>query len=257
MLSLRREGSFDHASPRPQDAVIPLQIAQFWHSDAPPADVLALTRTWVDRNPDCAYRLFSGHDAHVFLSTQYPAVVADAYRLARDPTRKADIFRRAYLLRCGGLYADADDRCVTPISGLLKPGTSLFLYQEDIGSIGNNVMAAVPGHPALSRALNLAVAGVTGGDSDIAWLATGPGLLTRVLAQITVEGGPSTFDASGIQVWSRRALLPFVATCCMTAYKHTRRHWSRAAFLAPAVRQPSGVAASSLSSHPIPRKDQS
>jgi mannosyltransferase OCH1-like enzyme len=178
------------------------------------------------------------------LAAEYAPAVSVAFRRARDPTRKADIFRLAYLLRFGGVYVDADDRCVAPLMGLLRTEASLLLYQEDIGSIGNNVIATVPDHPIIRRALDLAIASVGSGDSDIPWLSTGPGLLTRVLARLVAEDGVSQLKQLSVEILERRKLLPFIATCCMTAYKHTPGHWSRAAFLSPrgeASHRPEGL----------------
>ena len=38
---------------------------------------------------------------------------------------KADLFRLAYLAARGGIYADADDRCLAPLDGWIHPGATL------------------------------------------------------------------------------------------------------------------------------------
>ena len=88
----------------------------------------------------------------------------------------------------------------------------LFVYQEDFGTLGNNVIGAAPQHPVIGRALDLAVAAVGRGDRDILWLSTGPGLLTRAFAQ-TLASTPLVWAAwlDQIVVLDRRKLRHAVA----------------------------------------------
>ena len=106
-----------------------------------------------------------------------------AYRHAREPAQRADLFRLAWLFAEGGWYADADDRCIAPLERIAPPGAALVVYQEEYGTIGNNVVGATPGEPVIGAALALAVATLNRGDADIVWFSTGPGLMTRALAQ--------------------------------------------------------------------------
>ena len=99
------------------------------------------------------------------------------------PPRRQDLFRLAWIAKYGGVYADADTACVNSVDRLLNDGSSLVVYQESLASIANNFLAAVPHHPLVVCALNLAVNSVLRGDRDIVWLSTGPGLLTRVFVQ--------------------------------------------------------------------------
>jgi mannosyltransferase OCH1-like enzyme len=151
-----------------------------------------------------------------------------AYRVARHTAMKADIFRLALLFYEGGVYLDADDFCNMAIEDLLKGGAELVLHQEDVGSIGNNFIAARPLHPIIGAALAEASRATLAGAAESVWLVTGPGLLTRVLASaIALES--ELRAPSGVHVLPQSVFRQGILPGRRAAYKTTRRHWSRAA----------------------------
>jgi tetratricopeptide (TPR) repeat protein len=168
---------------------IPPIFAQYCDDPDPPRDLATLMGSWGRLYPRYVLRRFSDERARAFLARFHAADVQAAYHRSRQPAQKADIFRLAYLASQGGFYADADDRLVGDLDALRIPGAGLVLYQEDIGTIGNNVIGAVPGHPLITRALRLAVDAINRGDTDILWLSTGPGMLTRAFAGLLAEPG--------------------------------------------------------------------
>jgi mannosyltransferase OCH1-like enzyme len=129
----------------------------------------------------------------------------------------------------GGVYADADDKCLQPIDSIVPETAELVMYQEDHGTIANNFIAARPGQKVVVRALEMVVAAINRGDNDIVWLATGPGLLTRAFGQFLAPGAGLEVPP-GVVVLDRRELFAAVAIHCAAGYKRTDRHWSNAAF---------------------------
>jgi hypothetical protein len=231
MLALRQAGRLDGPWAAEGPPAIPPVIAQFWDDGRPPADLEAVMASWPACNPGWRYRRFDLAGARAFLGETYGAEVQRAFRRARAPAMQADLFRLAFLYAEGGVYADADDRCLSPIAGLLPPGVGFMAFHEEHGTLGNNVMAASPLHPVTGRALRLAVEAVLRGDDDMIWLATGPGLLTRAFAHRLAEA-PLTLPASlaRVRVLDRHELERVVATHCAVGYKQSRRHWLRASF---------------------------
>ena len=151
-----------------------------------------------------------------------------AFDRAAEPAMQADIFRLAYLFHEGGYYIDADDRCIAPISTLDPGDRDLILYQEDFGTVGNNFIGVRPQHPVMENALASAVTAVNRGDADIVWLATGPALLTRSLAVYLAENLPERLARTLIV--ERHELFRIAAVHTMTAYKHSKKHWTRTTF---------------------------
>ncbi len=240
MLALRRAGALTVAG----DAVngqplgrIPRRIAQYWDQPEPPPDVAALMAEWPVRHPDYAYARFSDREAQAFLKQTFQPAVLGAYRRAYPAAQKADIFRLAWLYAEGGVYVDADDRCLAPVTGLLAGGATMVAYHEEYGTLGNNFLAVAPQHPVIGRALREAVGSVARGDQDIAWLSTGPGLLTRAFAETLADERllPAAWLA-GVVVIERHELRRVCVPHAATAYKQTGQHWVRGSFAARAAK---------------------
>ncbi|WP_152044595.1 tetratricopeptide repeat protein [Aureimonas psammosilenae] len=227
LIALRRAGRFSAAPEPEENAAMPRVIHQYWDEPPPPADLLSYMASWRDHNPGFNHRLWSEGEARAFLAARLPRDASVAFERAREPAMKADLFRLALLATEGGIYVDADDRCLAPLDPLLPPGRALVLYQEDLGSTGNNFIAAMPGHPILADALERAVHAINRGDTDILWLSTGPGLLSRCVAGHLAQREAS---ARGLLVLDRHEWARFSAIHCLAAYKATERHWSRTAF---------------------------
>jgi tetratricopeptide (TPR) repeat protein len=228
IVMLRRSGHFD--SPiDPLGLSIPGRIVQYWH-DTPPSDVIDLMATWQRHNPNYEWQCVDDKAAENFLAAYFPSPVADAYKAAYQPAQKADLFRLAWLAKNGGIYVDADDACTAPIDLLIPAGVSLVVYQENYGSIANNFIAAVPEHPVILAALDLAVQALLRGDHDIAWLSTGPGLMTRAFAQHWAASEDSSW-LNSVSVMTLGEMQRVVAVHCHARYKSTTRSWTKASFV--------------------------
>ena len=244
LVELRRLGCFKTLSdftPGPEP-IIPKAIIQFWDSEQPPEDVASYCRSWSALNPAFGYRLFNRKSAAEYLGQHATPAVLSAFRRVRGAAGKADILRLAVLSREGGIYCDADDRCLAPLGPLLSRGMSLVCHQEDIGSIGNNFLAAAPHHPVIAHALENAVLNIGSGANDTIWLSTGPGQLSRSFAAtVAAQGRNWATLLSQMAVLNWTAMSDFCAPHCLAAYKNTSAHWSRFT-AAPATNRSSGGA---------------
>lgn len=210
---------------------IPRRITQFWTDATPPPDIAGYVESWRALHPGWRHALVDEGAARAFVGLRHGAGAWAALGRAEEPAQKADLFRLGLLVAEGGVYVDADDRAIAPIGGLLRGGARLVCYQEDFGTIGNNVLAAVPGHPVLQAAHAEAQAALARVDRDILWLSTGPGLITRALAGWLAEAGSGWRSRLGeVRILRRRELFRTVAVHCHAGYKATRRHWGNSAF---------------------------
>ena len=227
LLALRQAGLLDTAPPSGGTASpIPRRIVQFWDQPDPPPDVRDLMESWPALNPGFAYRRHDGASALAWLLTHHPPEVVSAFRRADHPARKADIFRLAVLATEGGIYADADDRCVAPLDELLRPGARFVGYQVIHGAIGNNFLAVAPGHPVIVAALHEAVEATNRGDRGDLWLVTGPGMLSRrFAAHLTAAAAPPEAALDGFAILQAVELRATVAIYCAAAYRATPLHW--------------------------------
>jgi Glycosyltransferase sugar-binding region containing DXD motif len=250
LIALRQAGALGAGSRQGGGAAspIPSTIAQYWNTPELPDELVRLRATWPEHNPDFACRLFDDAAARTFLERDYTPEVLRAYERAREPAKKADLFRLAYLFAEGGYWVDADDRCGAPLATVVPPHARLALFQEEYGTVGNNSIGVVPGHPVIALALDLAVEAIGRGDQDNLaldlaveaigrgdqdnlWLSTGPGLLTRALARTLAQSSLSWRRwLDTILILERGELARAVRIHCACAYKQTSRHWTRTAF---------------------------
>ncbi|GAB4064169.1 tetratricopeptide repeat protein [Ancylobacter sonchi] len=228
-IHLRQAGHLGMRAPARSGQAIPLHIHQFWDTPDLPEDVAELVDSWRDLNPGFSHTLLSLPSARDWLA-QRDARWLQAFRNVPSIAGKADLLRLALLYEEGGVYADADDRCLAPLNALLV-GRELVLRQEHYGTIGNNFIAARPRHPLIGLALQAAVEAALRGDRESIWLSSGPGLLTRCLAGWLVDA-PHRMEMLGrdILVLDQHSLLRYCASNCKANYKHSSSNWRVAEF---------------------------
>jgi tetratricopeptide (TPR) repeat protein len=216
MVALRQAGAFAAVAPGAR-AEVPKQIFHFWTAGSIPDEVAAAMQSWRDHNPDYSFAVYNDTTAQEFMAARFPPAVLMAYRRAREPAQKADIFRLAYLAAAGGIYADVHDRCIGALSAILPHHAELVVYQEEMATLGSNFIAAAPAQPVVLTALQSAVNAINRGDRDIGWLATGPALLTRALAQVLAAQNTATIPPA-VLVLERHELFTAVAVHCAANY---------------------------------------
>lgn len=236
LLSRLHQAGYFQAPERPlsrRSAVpsIPKRIFQFWDDPSPPSDLADLSRSWRDINPDYQHVVLNEATALRYLDTSFQPPVAEAFRRCRDATTQADLLRLAVLCREGGVWADMDDRCLRSLGEILPPYSAAIFWQEGYGTICNNFMAACPDHPVLRWALSAAVTAINRGDRDKVWMLTGPGLLTRALANILVNAGDHWRSwLETVTILSERDIWPSIAIHCHASHKRLGRHWLKQSF---------------------------
>jgi tetratricopeptide (TPR) repeat protein len=223
LVALRQSDMRSMGAARPAakaERRIPKRIVQFWHDQTAPIDIATLMETWRARHVDYRYECHNDSSAMDYLRGRVSSDVQRAFARAREPAQRADIFRLASLAVDGGVYIAADDRCLDTIDSLIPASADFVGYVENYSTIAGNFIGAVPGHPVIVRALQLAVDAVNRGDHDIRWLATGPGAVTRAFAQIAA--GTEREDLLGKSVlhgwWDVQHA---IGIHCPAAYKAT------------------------------------
>ena len=168
---------------RDDPARIPHRVLQYWDSGAPPTEIAAVIGSW-QRHPGWDHLLLDRASARACLHDRLGARYVRAFDLANHVAEECDFLRLCLLLADGGVYADADDKCLTDPGGLtaMAGDTGLLLFREPHGAVMNNLIAASPGHPMLERAVHMACRSLLARENDSTWSKTGPGLLVRALA---------------------------------------------------------------------------
>ncbi|WP_431284639.1 tetratricopeptide repeat protein [Humitalea sp. 24SJ18S-53] len=227
LTGLARAGRLaDRADHDPTAAAIPRILHQYWDAVEPPEEVVHLMDHAKAANPGFAYHLWHDATARAFLEKRARPEILRAYRTAKHVVMRADLLRLALLDAEGGVYLDADDLCVGALDRLLPAGSRMVVYQEDFGSIGNNFLAAAPGDPLIAEALGLAASAILSGASETIWLATGPGLISRVVAR-AIAATPGLALPSGLHIVSLSQFLRVIRPHQRVSYKIGAGHWSR------------------------------
>ncbi|KAJ3176072.1 hypothetical protein HK101_010513 [Irineochytrium annulatum] len=173
--------------------------------------------TWTSKNPDHALRLYSEASADVFVNRHFSKRVAAAYARLPLLVQRTDFLRYLVLFRYGGVYADADTRCVRPIvdwdDG--REGIRLVLGKEwnwiietvnedtrSHMSLASWTIAAQPGHELLALAINLLVTRIEQApehalhQTDAIIGLGGPSFITNVLGKWMKQRGADLYDIS-------------------------------------------------------------
>jgi len=225
LLQCRRHGVFEYDRPNEHAQPIPKTIVQFWDSPDIPDDIARLMQSW----EHCAgfeHRIFNDHSALKFIEEHCTAQTLKAFRMANHPAMRSDIFRLAYLAVSGGVYVDADDLCRHDIEQLLSPGFELIVLQENLASIGNNFIAAVPGQPCIESILSMIVDWVLEKQGNNVWFLTGPGALSSGFCRYYRQHLGRARLPAGIRVLTVYSLYDFISPHIPCRHKNDERHWN-------------------------------
>ncbi len=175
-------------------------IVQFWDSAEAPEDVAAAMATFAQVNPGLPHRVFDERGAVELIGERFGERELAAFRACAVPAMQADYFRYCAIHALGGVYVDADFRCVLPLDPLLRGPQDGTLFgrrelparwrapelewRERVGPyrvVMNSFFAfPTPGHPLLELAIEIATANVEARiDEDVA-LVTGPAVFTSL-----------------------------------------------------------------------------
>ncbi|KMW58574.1 TPR-domain containing protein [Candidatus Rhodobacter oscarellae] len=203
---------------------IPRQIFQYWDKPSLPGPISHMVESW----KNCAgftHEIFNRRSAANFLRSTYGSKWSRAFGLARTTAGEADMLRLCVLAERGGVYADADDVLYGDLDALLKGTRGLLLYRETLGgALGNNFIAAPPKHPVLVSAAEMACRALSERSVETAWTQTGPGLLTRAVAQYVLDVG-AEHARSQITVLDWPSYASHVASHNPVEYKIKKGHW--------------------------------
>jgi Glycosyltransferase sugar-binding region containing DXD motif len=182
-----------------QPAPASLCISQYWDTELVPGYMTGLFASFRERNPDFAHRVFSEAEAERFIAERFGSREAAAFRACAVPSMQSDYFRYCAVLAFGGVYADADFRCVGPLRPLVEGcdrgeiflGPTLHpLNGRQTRRVWSQFFAfREPGAPFLELALEIATANVEARIAERAWpagekavegiwLTVGPGIFT-------------------------------------------------------------------------------
>jgi hypothetical protein len=174
-------------------------IVQYWHSTEIPVEVAELVGTFRNLNPDLHHRLFCEATAGEFIAEHFSAREVAAFRACAVPAMQADYFRYCAVLALGGIYSDADFRCVRPLRELLaSTGGGRLFRREPPGYLLNGFfLFDAPGHPLLRLTLDIATANIEGRVGERVQMVTGPWIFSGLAALHRLGSSEPTYGGVG------------------------------------------------------------
>lgn len=205
---------------------IPRTIHQIWIGPDPlPEDHRRWIETWKRHHPGWEHRLWTEDDL------PDDPIRPEILERLRAPVERADILRLEILYRYGGLYVDADVECLRPVDDVLGDAEFVGVCLKP-GRVTNTLIAAVPGHPLLERALRevrpMQEYWTLSASPAALKEAAGPPLLRRLVAEypdVKLLDPPLVFPATPEE--RERAI----------AVHHIARNWHNVAALRGAMLQ--------------------
>lgn len=156
--------------------MIPKLMHQVWMG--PHRRPVEWMQTWPRLNPDWEYRLWTEDNF------PWPLWNQAQYDATNRWSGRINILRYELLLRCGGLYVDADCEAIQPLPEDVFHGCRLLTSYEHErvvpARLCNAILAAEPGHPVLADLVDR-ISYLHPGELEPSWKCTGPRLLTRVV----------------------------------------------------------------------------
>ncbi|MEL6496532.1 MAG: tetratricopeptide repeat protein [Cyanobacteria bacterium J06623_7] len=211
---------------------IPQRIVQFWDEAEPPAEVLRISHSWREHNPDYEYRRFSLKTAISFLEDHYDGEIVRAFLNCDRAATQADFFRLAYLNQFGGFYADMDDMCQQSLDPLVNSGAELIVVQEHLACFGNNFLGCIPQQSMIRASLKRAADNLNNYQNETPWLTTGPALITSMIC----HGLVPHLSHRDYRLWPQLLVLTvsesrkIVMQHLALSYKQTNRSWQKSAY---------------------------
>jgi tetratricopeptide (TPR) repeat protein len=227
LTSLSHLGIFSHPRPNFCRQPIPKQIVQYWDSPEVPAALAQTMCSWPEQCPEYRYTLFNRQSACEFIAEECGFEASKAFASCAQPTLRSDLFRLAYLSVYGGVYVDADDRCLEDISPWLdEDNCGLVLYIEILGSIGNNFVAAAPRHPFIAAAFATVTQNILERRGDNVWHLSGPGAITAAFCRHYARDLGQSLSPPGVRLCEQADSRRRICMHVRHAYKRDGHHWN-------------------------------
>lgn len=151
--------------------------------------------TWHDMNPDYEFKVWGNNELDNVAwqnNSQLQNMLAK-----KDYAGASDVMRYEILYKHGGIYIDADTYCVKPLESWLLHCEAFACWEQELvrnNLIANTVIGGAPKAEVWKMCMD-AVATKDCTEQKLAWMITGPALLTEVFfkgqANLTVY--PSHF----------------------------------------------------------------
>ncbi len=172
-----------------------MKLFQYWDSPDPPAEVARWTDDFRTRNPDFEHVLFDRESASVFIADHYDARHVAAFRACAVPAMQADYIRLCALDVYGGVWVDADNQSLKPLSELIAQAPHGLMFTW-FGLVNNGFLwFREAGNLFLRACLALSTENVEARRFKTEFTSTGPGVFNAIRVLLDPGSLPEVIDA--------------------------------------------------------------
>lgn len=192
--------------------VEPPPIIQYWHEDEAPDYIASLLATFAEFNPERPQLVFSERSAAAFIAEHLGSRRVRAFQACAVPAMQADYFRYCATLVLGGIYCDADFRCIASIGPVIPLAGEGHLFKRDGegGAVVNGFFAfGSPGHRFLELVLDVVTTNIERRSADSVYAVTGPLVFTNLYRLHRL----GSFEAL-VEQMAKRPSAPYARSLC-------------------------------------------
>lgn len=158
-----------------------MPLVQYWHKEKVPDEIERHFVSARERNPSMRHLVFNEETAADFIAMHFSTREVAAFRACGPPAMQADYLRYCAIYALGGVYCDADVRCVAAFSPLLDSEGTLLEFIDGTGIITNQLFGfRRPGHPLLGLSIEMATMGIERRFEGEVGMVTGPWIFTAL-----------------------------------------------------------------------------
>lgn len=229
LVAMQRQDPWESTveTPAARDAhqLIPKTIHQFWDTPDPPKAILAAMTSWPLHCSGYTHRVFNDESARDYLKAHFDPHILKAFEASKKAAARSDLMRVALLYREGGVYADADDVCLSDVSDWFAGDVEFAIAQESAGALLNAFIAARPRAPLVAFVLERIAERVIAKPDESIWYTSGPGLWTLAFCEFYHEELAAKRWPKGVRIIDFHNLGRHVAPFAVKAYKRSDKHW--------------------------------
>ena len=175
ILEINYDKYFDNLVKEQNVVNIPKKIHQIWLGGSFPDKYKRIRDTWIEKNPDWEYILWTDKDVEDFDLKNI-----DNYNKMPNLGSKSDIFRYEILYKYGGLYIDTDFECLKSFNDLIHLDFFTGTGHNNEPVVFNGLIACTPGHKIIKQLID-EISIISNYDYNEIMNITGPIYFSKIL----------------------------------------------------------------------------
>ena len=181
-----------------------MRLFQYWDLPRPPAEVAAWINDFKIRNPEFDHILFDRDAAIKYITAHYGSREVAAFRACAVPAMQADFIRLCAMDVHGGVYVDADNQSLKPLTELVAKAPRAMMFTW-MGMINNGfLLFRRPGDCFVRACLKLTIENIEARRFRTEFTSTGPGVLNAIRVLVDPSSADevlSAFNGSEMGDW--------------------------------------------------------